>query len=78
MTVMIALVGLAFCASLFFATDLPKKEPFPAQMAQQAKMKGCMPRQERNRSPTKTDTAECLCTPPFVLDLSEQFVIHTV
>ena len=41
MKAMIVLVALAFSASISIAADQPKKEPSPAQLAQQEKMKGC-------------------------------------
>jgi len=41
MKAMIALVVLAFVTSTSFAAEQAKKEPSPAQLAQQEKMKAC-------------------------------------
>ena len=41
MKAMIALVVLAFAVSTSYAADKTKKEPSPAQQAQQEKMKAC-------------------------------------
>ena len=41
MKAMIALVVLAFITSTSFAAEQAKKEPSPAQLAQQEKMKAC-------------------------------------